>query len=1316
MCTIREFPRSAQSTAGGFFDILFGVLTLGVYNVVDGIHMLASGEKSWGDQLADAIKKDMQAEKPKSDTIASLSGSKNGNALNKPVPFILGKHKFTPYYIGMPYTEISGNYGETQYYNILFLVGYKDLQLNNLKLGTIDLASNSDNVMNGEIEVDSPIYSSDDYDFTIEVQNGENPEREDGEVGLYHEKVVQEDLSLEVMNVEGHQATVTRFSAKNPRKVQIEITFAGLIGYDDSNNPKNASCDLKLEWSKDGGTTWNIFGQITGCQNYDSTTGVSHFEMKKAETMRFVAEKTFTYNEVMDSTSIQHGRTLELRISRVDEQSVDSNVQDKAYVSAIRTWCFDYTASLGNGSTLIPQVPMIQSMRDRTCRVAIRCKASEYLTGQLEEFNLIAQSLARTYDDENGWSEEEEVTNNPASLVLKCLKSEMRGNNVYPDSKIDYVALGELYNECENKGYKYNGVVISEIETDKLVKQILAVARSSLIMNGKKYSVFQDKAIDVSPVLIINNQNLIALECSKDFTDLPDGIKYKFVNEKDDYQQNEIEVYYETNPSLRPQNPNFISKDIVGITDASQLYKFGRYELAKLKLRPETWVARVTSEGNLCEIGSLVEVQSDTISIGSGDGAEIVDFVYSGNYITKIVTDGMFDVTDLTKEYGIKILVADGIHEPQIITKKVNFSETGVYSEFTLDEPIYTGGTSAIPTAGDILSFGIYDKISTVNIVVGKKEDEEGHFDLTLVPYDENIYSADSGTIPEFDSKVTNTHDMAVEQIEPPVATKLELLEKVSEIVTGEGLKVGNPATPTNVSAIAEKDRIRLSATVTGSGLANTIAEFQWQYKKASSDEWTDLSTDHYYFNRITDGYLEASDFETWFFRVRAKNTSGKLSNWQNTAVNTNTYGTWLLSDTQIDIPRQLDRTIILSMRQSAMSNPKERYGSVKYRVEISRYDDLDENDNRIWYKPATTSNPYDSENNYKDGVGYVLSDNNYVQIVPLEGQSNNHILNTLYYYRITAILVDTNINNPVDIGTSVIKEAIALCTNIRDIINADETAKEELNVKKLSAISANLGEITDGALKGNSQNYWTLTTDSSAEESESKYAGAFRVGGLDQYFKVTPIVENGVPVRYEINLKVGNFEASAETTSMTNVIYLYDDNDYSTHGHEGIEPYHTKRSILSVDGIIMQSNSGTSDEGGIWSDIGRFTVDKNGNLFITNASLDNSDVPKIRTYIDGVVYHLDNNFLTDKGESEEDTEIEGALISDSSVPIMEVSNNILYGSITRQIINNEEFFYFFKGDLNLTLGGNEVVKSGYTLKQYKDNLTTHSTLFAYKE
>ena len=117
---------------------------------------------------------------------------------------------------------------------------------------------------------------------------------------------------------------------------------------------------------------------------------------------------------------------------------------------------------------------------------------------------------------------------------------------------------------------------------------------------------------------------------------------------------------------------------------------------------------------------------------------------------------------------------------------------------------------------------------------------------------------------------------------------------------------------------------------------------------------------------------------------------------------------------------------------------------------------------------------------------------------------------------------------------------ARALCTNIRDIVKANETAKEAY-ISNLSVLSANIGSIAQGAF-GSNNNLWDLSTFID-DNGHKHYEGKMRVGGTQQYLFVDPILANNIPTgEYNITFKVGSFEISTESSKINGELVIQKD------------------------------------------------------------------------------------------------------------------------------------------------------------------------------
>jgi hypothetical protein len=813
ICTIRLFPKDNNvqaAWAGGLLGFLAGGIPGALIGAGIGAAANAVTEAAGGHSILGGILRWLAPDLPGSGAdspeqlknIPQLRGAENQSNRNKPIPLVLGKHLFTPMYIGTPYTEIDGEDGEDQYFNALYLLGWGKLEVKDIKLGPVSgLAKNPAGITDGLLLYnDDPKFCDPSFAGSgpkLELRQGPNPEREDGEVQLYPQKVVEERLSIELIHVEevkDNEGNVTteggvlkavRFSAKNPMRIQVEFTFnGGLISYNEKGGRQDASVSISVQWKKpqEDDDQWKEFGQIgKGQDGVSCSAPVTTITKQKAKIMRFIAERTFSYSEVSGALD----RTVELKIFRTNPKAVDDNrTADTVYLTAVRTWCFDPEASEAAGIS-VPQAPMIEKYRDKTARLGFRIKADGAVQGTIGALNCIVQSYARVWNGTD-WNGPEVPTNNPASVALKVLQSPALGVNAYPDKMLDLNSFAEFYEWCDEtiiedgesrKRFTCNGVLTAEKRVDDLLSAVLAAGRGMMMLNGNQYAVLIDKPRE-NPVMILNSQNVLEAGNQKNFADLPDGFSIKFINEYDGYQ--ETEVYITADGSNKPGPESKIeSIEMPFVTDYRQAVKNGWYQLACRYLRPEIWNRKVSIEGYLAGIGDRVEVQDDTIVVGLGEGAAITDFTIKDGIITEIHTDGVFDVTDTAQRYGIKIMQFDGSNPGRIRTIQVPIPAPGVYRSFTVSIPL--NSPPPLPHVGDLAAFGVYDRITTPALCFGKKDNGDGTFELTLIPYQEGIYTADSGIIPEYNANITTPQAPAPPGDMPPdPVSKSEILDALS--------------------------------------------------------------------------------------------------------------------------------------------------------------------------------------------------------------------------------------------------------------------------------------------------------------------------------------------------------------------------------------------------------------------------------------------------------------------------------------------------------------------------------------------------------
>ena len=372
----------------------------------------------------------------------------------------------------------------------------------------------------------------------------------------------------------------------------------------------------------------------------------------------------------------------------------------------------------------------------------------------------------------------------------------------------------------------------------------------------------------------------------------------------------------------------------------------------------------------------------------------------------------------------------------------------------------------------------------------------------------------------------------------------------------------------------------------------------------------------------------------------------------------------------------------------------------------------------------------YDKATVYDPSVQYYMADTNVVecgtsfsQTLPLEGQAYANSKGPRYEYRVRARAI-----NGLYSEWSDIVPVEALVTNIRDIVKANATAKQQY-VENLSAISANLGEISQGSLNGDDYNYWTLSTKDNPQEDLNRgnrdFQGAFRVGDDKYFLQVVPTEIDPVtkqPKSADIKFQIGSFTVTSQETKINNVLYLYE-----TTGSEA--GYHKKRLKIDHQGMVVQLNNGTSDEdpNSDWVTAGQMILDTNGNLIVSNTDETDPDYPRFRTAVLGSsVYHLDYTLTDEKGLNPEDfvfeSEKENPFVVDATSPITE-SVALYNGKISKDVSSVSNDMAFLCKQSSVRIGDDVITESPNTKGNYNSlnkaifgNEDLPSDLFKYKE
>ena len=945
ICDIRILPEGGEGADGwNLIDTIMTVFTGGIWGIGSAITGAACG-KTWGKLLWDQQFEDPDTSTKSQEQVQQLpyiSGAENRSLQGNPVPFIMGRHLLSPYYCGTPYTQISGDDGEDQYMYMLFMLGYSQLKVTDIKIGDQMLARNGGNVINGRIPMDN----NDMVMYNAEIELDQSG----SDLSLYRQTVYEEQVQIELLNTNKDRVFKNepkRFSGRNPMRVEVELYIPSLLAYDDKGNKKNASVSVSImyRWSTlDGSTEWKPFAKVEGSNSYSN--GTSTITRSKARNMRFVATRSFSYNDIprLDG-ELYPSAKVEIKVARESENPTDNKVQSQLYLVALRTWSYDYDKSKA-ARTLVPEKPVSEELMAQTARLAIKIKSSEDLSGQIKQVNCVLQSYARVWDG-NEWSTDEVPTSNPASICLKALQSNMLGNNRKSDSEIDLDTLGRLYEHCEDtysrdvaeinainkRGCKLecNGVVTTTMPLRDLLVRILASGRAVMTSQGLKFSVLFDGARSQF-VTILNNQNVLSATNTKDFEKVVDGYKVKFIDQTDNWQENIMFVNFDDGTTVVKPNYEYEQIEMTYCTHRDQVWHNAMFEGAKRMYRKEQWKRTLSVDGAMLSLFDLVQVQDDTLVVGIGDGAEITSLEYdeTGNYITAIQTDGHFNVHDTDKAYGLKIVQADGVNEPSIRVCRVEIPYSDLYSSFKLTNPIYIK-ERVVPLKGDIVAFGEYGKETTNAFVVDKQAKGDGTYDITLMPYSDDVYKYEKNRVmPVFDSKINPPQPFAgIPESPQDYLSREELYSSINVITLGSASDI--PDTPSGITAFATMDGIDIAWNALGTSMRNVVKYYIVSLSRGGAFESvaTPGETSYKYsFDRRTDGYPEASDLANWRVRVRAVNLYDKVSPWSDEVpVSTTQYLTWLAPP--IEVTSALANAEGIAIQWRCL--PELTYGDMRY-------------------------------------------------------------------------------------------------------------------------------------------------------------------------------------------------------------------------------------------------------------------------------------------------------------------------------------------------------------------------------------------------
>jgi hypothetical protein len=533
-------------------------------------------------------------------------------------------------------------------------------------------------------------------------------------------------------------------------------------------------------------------GSYPGVSQIYSGAIVKAYQVTDPSSGNELAFFTATQNRVRRTLSWEVDRgQYEVRVRRITPTISGNGVLQQLVWTALRTIRHEYPIN-----------------KDCLAIIAIRIKASGQLNGVIDQLSCRARSIGLDYDaDSDAWIQR--VTSNPASLYRLALQGKANGRrSEFTDAGIDIDELEYWHGLNVSRGLEFNAVIEQRRTLFQILASIASAGRASFTMKDSLFSVVIDEEKS-TPVQHLTPRNTRGLTGDKVFPKIPHALRVQFVNKEQGYQQDErivlddgyqfngVDAFGDPGGAL-PEATRFESISFYGTTSPDEAWKHGRYHLAVMRLRPERISLDMDIENIACHRGDLVLLTHDVPLVGIGS-ARIVERETDGSGdLLKLYLDD--ELTFGAGSYQIRVRREDGSTEIHPITVAA-----GTTSVVELTTPI-APPAGDWPEIGSLVLAGEVDSESIEMLVDQIQPSSDLSAKLTLVPHSPAIHDADTGTIPDFDSGITQPPG---EQNAPDAPTVLTIASDSSVLsVNPDGtvdpkivLSVGN-APSTNPPAV----------------------------------------------------------------------------------------------------------------------------------------------------------------------------------------------------------------------------------------------------------------------------------------------------------------------------------------------------------------------------------------------------------------------------------------------------------------------------------------------------------------------------------
>lgn len=738
-----------------------------------------------------------------------LQGSRNQANPFGVVPRVYGRHRMRPPYGANPYTEIVG---DDQYLRMMFVWGMGPLTIEDLKIGETPLT----NFLDYEIEHR--------YGYP-----GDTPHT------LYPADTYEDPYDIVITSTGGW---VTRTSQMGADELSIDISFPrGIAHYTKKGKREAYQVDFNVEFRLAGSVgAWT--------KAYEEGTPLDK-QGPSFPSMQAADANTATIRRGLRWKTGVRGQ-YDVRVMRVTPDITDPAVaertMDEAHWIALRTF------------TNTPPINYTG-----LCTTVIRIRASDQLNGVIDQLSGIVTSVLPDYDYlTDTWIER--PTSNAAAAYRDVLQGKSNARAL-PDSKLHFDNLKDWHNKNRIAGREFNQVRDFQSSVWDALTDICASGRASPAFHDGKWSVVIDEPKSVI-AQHFTPRNSWGFTGDLTYVDLPHGFTVRFVNRNKDWKQDERTVY-DDGYSQYGEVPGTVAAtkfeglELPGVTDPDYIFKDARTHIAQARLRHERYSIYADIEHLVCTRGDRVKVAHDVPAWGISQG-RVKQVIINGvtGKTTGVILDELV-LMEPAKDYSIRFRLADG----RSIYGGIVTAPGETYS-VTFKVPI---DPSNSPAAKDLFMAGLTGTETSDALVLGIQPGKDMTAKIMLMDYAPAVFTADTGTIPPFNSNISD-----IPGSDYPVVSQIRSDENV--------LQRNNDG---SLSA-----RISLTFAFV-SFRSSTVRSVEVQYKHLDADEtaWTilpaiDTGVREAYIGNVDEG-------QTYTIRTRYRLSNGDPGDWSPTIQHT---------------------------------------------------------------------------------------------------------------------------------------------------------------------------------------------------------------------------------------------------------------------------------------------------------------------------------------------------------------------------------------------------------------------------------------------